>query len=98
MKKPSSKSSAKKHAPQGSPRAAKKQPAAPRPLPRAPGARAEKAKPASDAGPVSPSELSSDVMEFINAIDKYKRLNRRPFPSWSEIFEIVKALGYHKSA
>jgi len=43
-------------------------------------------------------ELSTEVMEFINAIDEYKRQRRRPFPNWSEIFEIVKALGYKRSA
>jgi hypothetical protein len=49
-------------------------------------------------GPTSPTELSAEVMEFITAIDKYKRANRRPFPSWSEVFEVVKALGYQRSA
>lgn len=46
--------------------------------------------------PVKPSELSGEVMEFINAIDEYKRTNRRPFPSWSEVFEIVRSLGYDR--
>ena len=32
------------------------------------------------------------------AIDEYKRINERPFPSWSEIFEIVHYLGYRKVA
>jgi hypothetical protein len=41
------------------------------------------------------AELSSEVMEFITAIDEYKRNRRRPFPNWSDIFEIVKALGYN---
>ena len=30
------------------------------------------------------------------AIDEYKRVNKRPFPSYSEIFELVKYLGYRK--
>ncbi len=46
--------------------------------------------------PDAPCELSSEVMEFISAIDDYKRSNRRPFPSWSEVFKIVKALGYNR--
>ncbi len=46
--------------------------------------------------PDAPCELSSEVMEFITAIDDYKRSNRRPFPSWSEVFKIVKALGYNR--
>ncbi len=32
------------------------------------------------------------------AVDEYKRINERPFPSWSEIFEIVQYLGYRKVA
>lgn len=32
------------------------------------------------------------------AIDEYKRVNKRPFPSYSEIFELVKYLGYRKVA
>ena len=46
--------------------------------------------------PDAPCELSREVMEFITAIDDYKRSNRRPFPSWSEVFKIVKALGYNR--
>ena len=52
----------------------------------------------SAAAPASSSELSSEVMEFITAIDAYKRHSRRPFPNWSEVFEVVKSLGYHRSA
>lgn len=41
-----------------------------------------------------PDEMPPDVLEFIHAIDVYKRVNQRPFPSWSEILVIVKSLGY----
>lgn len=58
----------------------------------------KKTRLAASAAPTAPTELSSEVMEFITAIDAYKRLRRRPFPNWSEVFEIVKSLGYHKSA
>lgn len=53
---------------------------------------------AGHGSPTAPTELSPDVLEFIHAIDAYKRQNRRPFPSWSEVFGIVKSLGYGKSA
>jgi hypothetical protein len=43
-------------------------------------------------------EISGDLLEFLMAIDEYKRVNARPFPSWSEIFEIVHYLGYRKVA
>lgn len=43
-----------------------------------------------------PDEMTPDVLEFITAIDEYKRNYNRPFPSWSEILEIIKQLGYHR--
>ena len=50
------------------------------------------------ASPTKPSEMCGEVMEFITAIDEYKRIHARPFPSWSEVLDIVKALGYKRSA
>jgi len=46
--------------------------------------------------PTNPDSMSDDVIEFITAVDDYKRKNQRPFPSWSEILEVVKALGYQR--
>ena len=43
-------------------------------------------------------EISGDLLEFVVAIDEYKRVNSRPFPSFSEIFEIMHYLGYRKVA
>src|SRR5262245_29508123 len=43
-------------------------------------------------------EMTSELLEFVMAIDEYKRANDRPFPSWSEIFEIIHYLGYRKVA
>ena len=48
----------------------------------------------SAGGPATPDDMSAEVVEFITAIDEYKRKNQRPFPNWSEVLEIVKALGY----
>jgi hypothetical protein len=31
-------------------------------------------------------------------MDLYKRANRRPFPTWSEVLEVLRALGYRKVA
>ena len=45
-----------------------------------------------------PDEMPAEVIEFIQAIDAYKRVNQRPFPNWSEVLEIVKSLGYNRSA
>ena len=41
--------------------------------------------------------MAPELLEFLQAIDDYKRLYDRPFPSWSEVLEILKALGYEKS-
>jgi hypothetical protein len=43
-------------------------------------------------------ELTLEEVEFIRAIDRYKRKYSRPFPTWSEILLIVKELGYTKDA
>ena len=55
---------------------------------------ASKRKP---APPARPDEMSPEVIEFIQAVDRYKRLNDRKFPNLSEILQIVKELGYEKS-
>lgn len=43
-------------------------------------------------------EMTDEQFEFVLAIDTYKRLNNRPFPSWTEVLEVVKQLGYRKVA
>ena len=47
---------------------------------------------------VKPDEMTPELLEFITAIDEYKRQRSRPFPSWGEVLEIVKLLGYEKAA
>jgi len=37
-------------------------------------------------------------IEFMKAMDQYKRDNRRPFPTWSEVLEVLHSLGYRKVA
>ncbi len=43
-------------------------------------------------------EMTDEQFEFIMAIDQYKRENARPFPAWTEVLEVIKALGYRKVA
>jgi len=43
-------------------------------------------------------EMTDELLEFVMAIDDYKRVNDRPFPTWSEVFEIIRYLGYRKVA
>ena len=53
---------------------------------------------ADDRRAAEEGEMNDDQFEFIMAIDEYKRANKRPFPSYTEILEIAKALGYRKVA
>jgi len=41
-----------------------------------------------------PDEMPADVVEFMTAMDDYKRRHGRPFPNWSEVLQVVKSLGY----
>ena len=50
------------------------------------------------AGGVRPDEMTEEVLAFITAIDDYKRKNGRAFPTWSEVLEVLKALGYERRA
>ena len=43
-------------------------------------------------------EMTEEQFDFLMAINEYKRINRRPFPSWSEVLDVMKALGYRKVA
>ncbi len=43
-------------------------------------------------------QMSNEQFEFLMAIDEYKRKNTRPFPTWTEILEVIKAMGYRKVA
>jgi hypothetical protein len=42
------------------------------------------------------AEIDAEALEFIAAIDRFKKENGRPFPSWSEILLIVRQLGYRR--
>ena len=43
-------------------------------------------------------DYTDDEIEFMKAMDQYKRENRRPFPTWSEVLEVLRALGYRRVA
>ena len=42
-------------------------------------------------------DYSDDEIAFMKAMDLYKRSNRRPFPTWSEVLEVLLSLGYRKT-
>ncbi len=41
-------------------------------------------------------DYSEDEIEFMKAMDDYKRKSGRMFPTWSEVLEVVRGLGYAK--
>jgi len=43
-------------------------------------------------------DYSIDEVEFMRAMDDYKRKSGRPFPTWSEVLEVLMSLGYRKVA
>ncbi len=42
--------------------------------------------------------MDEETLEFIKAIDDYRRRFDRAFPTWSEVLDILRALGYRKVA
>ena len=43
-------------------------------------------------------DYTDEEIIFMRSMDQYKRDNRRPFPTWSEVLEVLRALGYRKVA
>jgi len=43
-------------------------------------------------------EMTQEQLAFVQAIDEYKKLNNCPFPTWTEVLDVVKYLGYRKVA
>src|SRR5262245_54924532 len=42
-------------------------------------------------------DYNDDETAFMKAMERYKRENRRPFPTWSEVLEVLVSLGYRRS-
>ena len=60
---------------------------------RGPGRRLSDTRKAAEEG-----RMDDEQFEFLMAIDEYKRTNARPFPTWTEVLEVLKALGYRRVA
>ncbi|MHC4158722.1 MAG: hypothetical protein ACYSSO_06555 [Planctomycetota bacterium] len=60
---------------------------------RGPGRRRSEDRKAAEEG-----QMSDEQFAFLMAIDEYKKKNDRPFPTWTEVLELIKALGYRKVA
>ena len=43
-------------------------------------------------------DYSDNEIEFMKSMDDYKRKSGRPFPTWSEVLEVLMSLGYRKVA
>jgi len=41
-------------------------------------------------------EMTAEQFEFIMAIETYKKVNKRLFPTWTEVLEVIRQLGYRK--
>ena len=40
--------------------------------------------------------MTGEQFEFVMAIETYKKVNKRLYPTWTEILEIMRQLGYRK--
>jgi hypothetical protein len=60
---------------------------------RGPGRRRSDERKAAEEG-----QMSDEQFEFVMAMDEYKRVNNRPFPTWTEVLEVMQALGYRRVA
>jgi len=41
-------------------------------------------------------EMTAEQFEFVMAIETYKKVNRRLYPTWTEVLEVMQQLGYRK--
>src|SRR5712691_6052896 len=41
-------------------------------------------------------DYSDNEVQFMSAMDTYKRRSGRAFPTWSEVLEVIHSLGYFK--
>jgi hypothetical protein len=60
---------------------------------RGPGRRLSDDRKAAEEG-----RMSDEQLQFLLAIEEYKKSNSRPFPTWTEVLDVIKALGYRKVA
>jgi hypothetical protein len=41
-------------------------------------------------------EMTQGQFEFIKAVEAYKKVNNKLFPTWTEVLEVIEQLGYRK--
>lgn len=42
-------------------------------------------------------QMSNEQFLFVMAIDAFKRVNRKSFPTWTEVLSVIRRLGYRKT-
>jgi hypothetical protein len=42
-------------------------------------------------------EMTQEQFMFVMAIDAFKRVNDKTFPTWTEVLEVIRKLGYRKT-
>ena len=58
---------------------------------RGPGRRRSDDRKAAEEG-----EMTAEQFEFVMAIETYKKVNKRLYPTWTEVLEVIRQLGYRK--
>jgi hypothetical protein len=58
---------------------------------RGPGRRRSDDRKAAEEG-----EMTAEQFEFVMAVEMYKKVNKRLYPTWTEVLEVVRQLGYRK--
>ncbi len=58
---------------------------------RGPGRRREDERRSAEEG-----EMTSNQFEFVMAVEAYKKVNHKMYPTWTEIMEVMTQLGYRK--
>ncbi len=48
--------------------------------------------------PEDPELLEYERLEFLKAMDKYKRKTGKTFPSWTEVLEVLRGIGWMSPA
>lgn len=43
-------------------------------------------------------EMTASQFEFVMAMETYKKVNKRLYPTWTEVLEVLEQLGYRKVA
>ncbi|HXG10903.1 MAG TPA: hypothetical protein VNK04_14180 [Gemmataceae bacterium] len=43
------------------------------------------------------SDYTDEEREFLQAIERYKRTRRRPYPTWREVLNVLREIGWRKT-